>query len=265
LVVIMAGIAAFIKLVSEGPLFFVQDRIGYRGRRFKCMKFRTMKPHASCKSHQDYMQQLMSADVPMTKLDATGDPRLIPMGAFLRATGLDELPQVFNVWRGDMSLVGPRPCTSSEYDHYRPEQKERFNALPGLTGLWQVSGKNDTTFSQMIALDIAYVRTQSIGLDLRIMARTIGVLVKQVRRVSKLAKPKAPDLRVAAAERPLPNVLGQPDGVLGPWLPQPSPSDLRCLRRFPCWSDGPPWRSSLSRPGRVREVPPGYQRAVYHA
>jgi exopolysaccharide production protein ExoY len=187
---IMAAIGVFIKLASPGPVFYVQKRIGYRGRRFNCIKFRTMRPHANCAAHQDHVSRLMRTDAPMTKLDASGDPRLIPLGAFLRATGLDELPQVLNVLRGEMSLVGPRPCTRFEYGHYRPEQKERFNALPGLTGLWQVSGKNETTFSEMIALDITYVRSQSVWLDLRIMARTFGVLVEQVRRVSQAARPE---------------------------------------------------------------------------
>jgi lipopolysaccharide/colanic/teichoic acid biosynthesis glycosyltransferase len=191
LALVMAGIAALIKAVSPGPVFFVQERVGFRGRRFKCFKFRTMRPYATCASHLDHLRQLMRTDARMTKLDASGDPRLIPMGALLRATGLDELPQVFNVWRGEMSLVGPRPCTPYEYEDYREDQKERFNALPGLTGLWQVSGKNDTTFSEMIRLDIRYVRAQSVWLDLRIMAKTFGVLAEQVRRLRQTQRSTA--------------------------------------------------------------------------
>jgi lipopolysaccharide/colanic/teichoic acid biosynthesis glycosyltransferase len=103
----------------------------------------------------------MEANQPMTKLDRRGDKRLTPAGRLLRALGLDELPQLINVLRGEMSLVGPRPCLPSEHARYLPWQQERFCALPGLTGLWQVSGKNRLTFSEMIELDIKYVRTQS--------------------------------------------------------------------------------------------------------
>ncbi len=215
LVLIMGGIAVFIKLACPGPVFFRQERIGYRGRRFPCLKFRTMKARVSGQSHQDHVSRLMATDVPMTKLDVAGDPRLIPMGAWLRATGLDELPQVLNVWRGEMSLVGPRPCTTYEYAHYRPDQHERFNAPPGLTGLWQVSGKNHTTFSQMIALDVAYVRSQSVWLDLRILARTVGVLVEQVRQVRRAARRVERHARVPSVPVTLADRLGQPEGLLG--------------------------------------------------
>lgn len=180
---IMAGVSAFIFLVSPGPVFFVQDRAGHRGRRFRCFKFRTMKLNASTQSHQEHLKQLMKSDAPMTKLDAKGDPRLIPFGAFLRASGLDELPQLLNVFLGQMSLVGPRPCTLFEYEQYEPWQRERFNALPGLTGLWQVSGKNRTTFREMVRLDIAYARSHSVPLDLGIIAKTFGVLSRQIREV----------------------------------------------------------------------------------
>jgi lipopolysaccharide/colanic/teichoic acid biosynthesis glycosyltransferase len=120
----------------------------------------------------------------MTKLDAQGDDRLIPGAAFLRATGLDELPQLLNVWRGEMSVVGPRPCLPYEYAEYSDAQKARFAAAPGLTGLWQVSGKNRTTFKQMISLDIQYAQQKSLLLDLAIMVKTPIVLLKQVLAVS---------------------------------------------------------------------------------
>jgi lipopolysaccharide/colanic/teichoic acid biosynthesis glycosyltransferase len=117
----------------------------------------------------------------MTKLDATGDARLIPLGALLRSTGLDELPQFVNVLRGEMSVVGPRPCLQFECEDYLPWQRERFDTLPGLTGLWQVSGKNKTTFNEMIHYDIAYARSKSLWLDVGIIAKTIPALVAQVR------------------------------------------------------------------------------------
>ena len=116
----------------------------------------------------------------MTKLDAYGDKRLIRFGGFLRASGLDELPQLLNVLAGQMSIVGPRPCTLNEYQGYLPWQKERFQALPGLTGLWQVRGKNRTTFNEMIRLDIEYARRQSLALDILIMIRTFPVLLHQI-------------------------------------------------------------------------------------
>ena len=115
----------------------------------------------------------------MTKLDSRRDPRLIPFGAALRATGLDELPQLINVLRGEMSIVGPRPCIPYEYELYEPWQRQRFNAVPGLTGLWQVSGKNRTTFTEMIRLDIEYSQRQSVGLDLKIVLKTLPALWQQ--------------------------------------------------------------------------------------
>jgi lipopolysaccharide/colanic/teichoic acid biosynthesis glycosyltransferase len=121
----------------------------------------------------------MEEDCPMTKLDAAGDPRLIAGGRFLRASGLDELPQIFNVLRGEMSLVGPRPCLPHEFARYGAWQQERVNALPGLTGFWQVNGKNKTSFSEMIAMDIFYARNMSLGLDLRIILKTIPALIEQ--------------------------------------------------------------------------------------
>ena len=171
-----AVVALLIKCGSRGPILFRQERIGYRGRLFTCYKFRTMRLNVETDSHRDHTRQLIKAEVPMTKLDAKSDPRLIPFGAILRATGLDELPQLINVLRGDMSIVGPRPCIPYEYELYEPWQRRRFNATPGLTGLWQVSGKNRTTFIQMIQLDIEYSERFSVGLDLKIMARTLPAL-----------------------------------------------------------------------------------------
>ena len=115
----------------------------------------------------------------MTKLDARKDPRLVPLGSLLRVTGLDELPQIINVLRGEMSLVGPRPCIPYEYEAYQPWQRRRFDAVPGLTGLWQVSGKNRTTFNEMIRLDIAYSERLNLWLDLQIILKTLPALWQQ--------------------------------------------------------------------------------------
>lgn len=168
------------KLVSPGPVLFRQERVGYQGRRFKIYKFRSMHVRADTAGHQNYFKDLVASNAPMVKLDARGDARLLPGAWLLRATGLDELPQLINVLRGEMSLVGPRPCLPSEAELYKPWQRERFETLPGLTGLWQVSGKNRTTFEEMMHLDIRYARTRAFWMDLRIMVMTIPALLVQV-------------------------------------------------------------------------------------
>jgi lipopolysaccharide/colanic/teichoic acid biosynthesis glycosyltransferase len=170
----------WIKLSSPGPIFFRQERVGHRGRRFMILKFRTMKVNVETQSHERYLEQLIHANRPMTKLDASGDPRIIPGGRILRAIGLDELPQLFNVFRGEMSLVGPRPCTPHEFTRYQGWQQERVNAPPGLTGYWQVNGKNKTTFTEMINMDIFYTKNMSLWLDLTIMVKTFPAVINQV-------------------------------------------------------------------------------------
>lgn len=179
---LMLAIAILVRLVSPGTSIFRQTRIGRYGQEFQCLKFRTMRQNASTQSHSDYLNSLMSADKPMTKLDQKGDPRVIPFGGILRATGLDELPQLFNVLKGEMSLVGPRPCTVSEYSLYTTWHKRRLDAKPGITGLWQVSGKNDTTFSEMIELDVQYCEQWDFSMDLTILSRTWQVVVKQLKQ-----------------------------------------------------------------------------------
>jgi lipopolysaccharide/colanic/teichoic acid biosynthesis glycosyltransferase len=116
----------------------------------------------------------------MTKLDAFGDKRLAPFGRILRASGLDELPQIFNILCGEMSLVGPRPCTPKEFGHYEPWQRGRVNGLPGLTGYWQINGKNKTTFNEMVLMDLFYLNKLSLLLDLKIMFKTCSVVVEQL-------------------------------------------------------------------------------------
>jgi len=179
LVVVGGLVAMVIKTGSRGPVLFRQRRVGYRGQQFTCLKFRTMHVGAETKSHQGHTAQLIKSEAPMTKLDASKDPRVIPFGSILRATGLDELPQILNVLQGEMSLVGPRPCIPYEFEMYEPWQRRRFDAAPGLTGLWQVSGKNRTTFNQMINLDIEYSERSSLGFDLKIMFKTFPALVIQ--------------------------------------------------------------------------------------
>jgi lipopolysaccharide/colanic/teichoic acid biosynthesis glycosyltransferase len=180
LVPLVIVVAALIRIVSAGPVLFKQERVGYLGRRFMCFKFRTMFVGADAVVHQGHLHQLMNLNTPMTKMDSEGDPRIIPFGRLLRASGLDELPQLINVLRAEMSLVGPRPCLPYEYEKYLPWQKERFASVPGLTGLWQVSGKNRTTFVEMIHLDIRYAREKSVWFDISILLRTLPALVIQV-------------------------------------------------------------------------------------
>ncbi len=192
-------IALGILIVSPGAIFYRQERVGYRGRRFKCWKFRSMKAGSGDQDgvHQKHSTDLMHKGQPWGKLDKH-DPRVIPLGRLLRATGLDELPQLLNILRGDMSVVGPRPCAPYEYDQYLPWQKERLECLPGLTGLWQVSGKNRTTFVEMVQLDIHYVRHPSVPLDLKIIVKTLPALLEQISALL---------LKRSAAAKP------QPDGA----------------------------------------------------
>jgi lipopolysaccharide/colanic/teichoic acid biosynthesis glycosyltransferase len=171
-------VAGYIKLVSRGPVIFRQMRVGRGGVPFECLKFRTMHDGSDRSAvHRDYFRHLMSSDCPMTKLDGQADHRIIPGGCFLRSIGIDELPQLVNVIRGDMSLVGPRPCIPYEADGYLDWHRGRFDVRPGLTGLWQVSGKNRLSFDAMIRLDIAYAQKLSFRLDMLILAMTVPVVL----------------------------------------------------------------------------------------
>jgi lipopolysaccharide/colanic/teichoic acid biosynthesis glycosyltransferase len=177
---LFAVLALTIAIVSPGPIFHRQKRIGYQGRSFTIWKFRTMKVDADIGIHQEHFKILMTRDMPLTKLDMKGDPRIIPLGNFMRRCYLDELPQLFNVLRGDMSLVGPRPCLGFAVSQYLPWQRMRCDVAPGMTGLWQVSGKNKTTFTEMIRLDIAYVKRRSVALDIKIVLRTFPAIFKEL-------------------------------------------------------------------------------------
>jgi lipopolysaccharide/colanic/teichoic acid biosynthesis glycosyltransferase len=202
---LMLVVMAAIKISSPGPIFYRQERVGFRGRTFMIFKFRSMKVHAQTSWHEWHFERLMRDGAPMTKLDA-GDYRIIPWGRFLRAAGLDELPQIFNVLRGEMSLVGPRPCTRLEFEKYEDGERERINAPPGLTGYWQVNGKNRTTFQQMIEMDLFYVKNASVRLDLWIIVKTPAALFEQTvelmqQRTDALAKLNA-GTQTAAARPP---------------------------------------------------------------
>lgn len=180
-------VALIIKIVSPGPILFKQQRVGYMGKTFAMWKFRTMKVNADTLLHQQYLAKLINSVThndenlakPMTKLD--DDPRIIPFGKILRQTCLDELPQLVNVLCGEMSLVGPRPPIPYEMEEYLRWHHQRTNAVPGMTGLWQVSGKNRLTFNEMVQLDIQYWRKKSLWLDIRILLRTPLAIVSQIK------------------------------------------------------------------------------------
>ena len=192
-------ITLLIRCGSRGPILFMQERVGCQGRRFMCFKFRTMFVDAETSTHQGHLQQLMNSNTPMTKMDSKGDPRIIPFGLWLRASGLDELPQLINVLQGEMSLVGPRPCLPYEYEQYLPWQKERFGTVPGLTGLWQVSGKNKTTFVEMIQLDIKYAKTKNLWVDLKIILMTVPALAIQMLEARQARKTSSHPVRPRAS------------------------------------------------------------------
>jgi lipopolysaccharide/colanic/teichoic acid biosynthesis glycosyltransferase len=193
---VFAAVALLIKVVSPGPVFFRQERIGYRRNPFTFWKFRTMQVGNDPTQHRKHLRELIKGDQAMVKLDDERDPRIIPFGRFLRRSCLDELPQLFNVLGGTMSLVGPRPCLPYEAREYLLWHARRFDILPGMTGLWQVSGKNRTTFKEMIRLDIRYARKVSPWMDIGILLRTVPAIVSQA--VGAAVKARSADLRKAA-------------------------------------------------------------------
>ena len=167
---VLPVVALLIRLDSPGPVFFRQERIGKDGRPFQVYKFRTMVDGAEeLKAKVAHLSKYQGD----TLLKVPHDPRTTRVGRFLRRISLDELPQVLNVLRGEMSWVGPRPNTPDEVQRYNPWQRKRLNVLPGITGLWQVSGRSDVPFDEMVLLDIFYIENWSIGLDFRIIFQTI--------------------------------------------------------------------------------------------
>ena len=167
-------IALLIKLTSPGPVFFTQLRVGKYGRTFRFYKFRSMYIDAE-KRKKDLLAQNQSADGVIFKMK--NDPRITPIGKFLRRTSMDELPQFLNVLFNDMSLVGPRPPVPSEVQQYTLEERKRLNVKPGLTCLWQISGRSDIPFKQQVRLDQEYIRSWNLAHDLMILLRTIPAIL----------------------------------------------------------------------------------------
>ena len=183
---ILAVIAVAIKLDSKGPVLFKQTRIGRDGRPFTMLKFRSMLDNADQSLHRDLVIDLMrngksssyAASGPKVMFKVNGDPRVTPVGRILRLTSLDELPQLINVLRGEMSLVGPRPDLPYAVEEYEPWHWRRFEVLPGITGLWQVSGRSKLLPTEMLKLDVQYVDECSLWLDCRILLETIRPVLR---------------------------------------------------------------------------------------
>ena len=179
-------IALAVRLDSPGPVLFRQTRVGYRGRTFTVLKFRSMGHDCGDGPHREYVRGLVTGEAE-TRNDEGGykladDERVTRVGAWLRRTSLDELPQLINVLRGEMSLVGPRPPLPYEVEAYDARQLRRLECRPGLTGLWQVSGRNRLSYRGMVELDLEYIRDWSPGLDLKILLRTVPVVVANTGR-----------------------------------------------------------------------------------
>jgi len=190
---LMLLVAILIRLDTPGPVFFVQERVGAKRRseggrttwkveNFCVRKFRSMVANADQSVHQAHIKAFVEGSIETTDMDKSkfklkADPRVTQIGRILRKTSLDEVPQLFNVIKGEMSLVGPRPVPTYEVAEYQPQHHERLAALPGITGLWQVMGRSQVSFEEMIAIDIDYVRSRSLWLDIKILFLTIPAVL----------------------------------------------------------------------------------------
>jgi lipopolysaccharide/colanic/teichoic acid biosynthesis glycosyltransferase len=170
---LLAGIAIMIKLTSRGPVFFRSRRPGIGGQPFDCLKFRTM--HTNAEHRQAELEGENEASGALFKIRR--DPRLTPFGGLLRRFSLDELPQLWNVLRGDMSLVGPRPLPQRDYERLLDWHRKRYLVLPGITGLWQVSGRAELDFDELVRLDFLYLERWSVFLDLSILVKTVPAVL----------------------------------------------------------------------------------------
>ncbi len=179
---VLLAVTILIRATSPGRALFRQTRVGKGEKTFTILKFRTMYVDSSDELHQQYVRDLLNGQAANGSggiFKLADDPRVTPVGSWLRRISLDELPQLFNVLRGDMSIVGPRPVLPFEAEMFKGEQRVRFGVRPGLTGLWQVSGRSLVPFLDQLALDARYVREQSFLLDLKILLRTIPTLLSR--------------------------------------------------------------------------------------
>jgi len=177
-------IAIAIKLNSEGPVLYKANMIGKNAKIFKMYKFRTMISGTDFAIHKEFVTKLIKGEIGVKGIDAqklkiTDDPRVTSVGRILRKFSLDELPQLINVLKGEMSLVGPRPCTSYEFEHYKEWHKKRIIVRPGITGVWQVTGRSEVAFEDMILLDLYYIYNRSVLLDFQVLMETANAVLKQ--------------------------------------------------------------------------------------
>lgn len=184
LCIIVVIVAVCIRLDSTGPVFFRQKRVGHNGRVFEMLKFRSMYVNSDDALHREaiarYMndQKVQESDSTALSYKQANDPRITRVGRFIRKTSIDELPQFFNVLRGDMTLVGPRPPLPYEVERYSADDMLRLSGKPGLTGTWQIYGRSRVTFSNMVEMDIEYLRHQSLREDLKLIALTVPVMIQ---------------------------------------------------------------------------------------
>lgn len=177
-------VAIIIKVDSRGPAIFKQIRVGKDKKNFMFYKFRSMCQDSSPDIHKEYIEKLMAPSLDNAQRATGGvyklvsDGRVTRVGRFIRRTSIDELPQLFNVVKGDMSLVGPRPAIPYELEHYDERMLKRFSVKPGITGLWQVSARNTVDYKKMIEMDIEYINNWSLWLDMKILFKTIPVVLK---------------------------------------------------------------------------------------
>ncbi|MEM8920248.1 MAG: sugar transferase [Pseudomonadota bacterium] len=174
---LLFAIAIGVRLSSAGPSIFFQERCGLGGRMFQCLKFRTMVVDAKERLEQILMDDPDLAEEWKANQKLRKDPRITPFGLFLRKTSLDELPQLVNIIRGDMSIIGPRPIVASERSRYGEDMVSYNRVRPGVTGLWQISGRNDTTYEERVALDVEYVEAWSLKRDLEIFFKSIPAIL----------------------------------------------------------------------------------------
>lgn len=176
---LMLTVAVLVRLTSPGPAIFKQERVGKGGRPFTFYKFRSMSTGASENPHRDFTASLIRQPSNQPQYKMTSDPRVTPLGRILRKTSIDELPQLFNVLRGDMSLVGPRPPIAYEAEHYQSWHLRRVLEIkPGITGLWQVQGRSRVSFDDMVRMDIQYLQRCSLSYDLAILLKTVKVVLR---------------------------------------------------------------------------------------
>jgi exopolysaccharide biosynthesis polyprenyl glycosylphosphotransferase len=183
---LMLVIAILVKRSSPGPVIYVQERLGRNGRPFRFFKFRSMRHDADDEIHRQFAAMFINGDDDGCRAQNGGkdlykletDPRITPIGNWLRRTSLDELPQLFNILKGEMSLVGPRPPIAYEIENYQPWHLERLKVTPGLTGLWQVMGRSKVSFDEMVQLDLHYINHWSPTLDIEILLRTVPVVLR---------------------------------------------------------------------------------------